>query len=253
MNRKTSMLLVCLSLLVFVACTKEEPASSKTGASKTTPPAQNDQESHGAHGPTIELGTETIGGYTAHASRDQGQITPGNDAAIDVWLTGGTGKVIAVRFWIGTEDAAGSVKVKAEIENRDEPHHWHTHAEIPSSLPANSKLWVELEVEGQPKAAGSFDLKTTEGQEASGDMHGPQAPISAERCAKHNIPASRCAFCDPSLVEKLGFCKEHDIAEAWCTRCSPILIAAFKKEGDWCADHGLPKSQCKICKGEAAP
>lgn len=82
--------------------------------------------------------------------------------------------------------------------------------------------------------------------------HDLAVPVSAANCAKHGIPASRCAFCDPSLVQKLGFCAEHDVAEAWCTRCTPILIAAFKKEGDWCAEHGLPKSQDDICKATDA-
>lgn len=83
------------------------------------------------------------------------------------------------------------------------------------------------------------------------DQHGPHVADSAERCAKHDLPVSKCAFCDPSLVEKLGFCGAHDVAEAWCTRCSPVLIAAFKKEGDWCQEHGLPMSQCKVCEGRS--
>jgi len=32
-----------------------------------------------------------------------------------------------------------------------------------------------------------------------------------------------------------------------CTRCNPSLSAAFKATGDWCPEHGLPESQCRIC------
>jgi hypothetical protein len=64
-----------------------------------------------------------------------------------------------VRFWIGRQDAAGSIKARAEIEDPAEPNHWHTHAEVPDPLPSDSKLWVELEIEGQGKEVGSFDLK----------------------------------------------------------------------------------------------
>jgi hypothetical protein len=66
-------------------------------------------------------------------------------------------------------------------------------------------------------------------------------------CATHNIPELICAFCDSSLIEKYGHCGGHDVAEVLCTRCHPELIAAFKAENDWCAEHGLPESQCAIC------
>ena len=69
-------------------------------------------------------------------------------------------KATAVRFWIGTEDAKGSVKAKADIENPAEPNRWHTHAEIPNPLPAGCKLWVEIETDTGEKVVGSFDLKS---------------------------------------------------------------------------------------------
>jgi hypothetical protein len=83
-------------------------------------------------------------------------------------------------------------------------------------------------------------------------LHGNDQNIAAlPACEKHRIPKTICAFCDPSLVESLGFCHGHDVPEAFCTRCSPVLISAFKIEGDWCAEHGLPESQCAACKGES--
>lgn len=87
------------------------------------------------------------------------------------------------------------------------------------------------------------------------DPHGAEAAAAkgGPMCAKHHIPESIDAFCHPELVEKLGHCSGHDVAEAFCTRCSPTLIAAFKAEGDWCAEHGLPESQCKQCNADAAP
>ena len=30
-------------------------------------------------------------------------------------------------------------------------------------------------------------------------------------------------------------------------RCNKDLIPAFKATGDWCAEHGLPESQCLKC------
>jgi len=113
---------------------------------------------HSGHGgEVIALGTSKLGAFDVRASRDKGEIKPGGDAPIDVWIDGGVGKgVTAVRFWIGTDDAKGSIKAKADIEDGK----WHTHTEVPSPIPAGSKLWVEVEESGGKKTVGSFDLKT---------------------------------------------------------------------------------------------
>ncbi len=112
-------------------------------------------------GEIIELGTTRIGDLTVRASRDQGEIRPRGDAPIDVWVTTADGKpasVKAVRFRIGTEDARGSVKAKAEIEVPAETNHWHTHAEVPNPIPEGAKLWVEIEADDGSKSSGSFEL-----------------------------------------------------------------------------------------------
>lgn len=84
-----------------------------------------------------------------------GPIKPGGEGAFDVAITGSKPKV--VRFWVGTEDAKGSVKAKADEET---PGNWHTHTEVPDPLPLGSKFWVEVEpAAGEPFTA-SFDLRT---------------------------------------------------------------------------------------------
>lgn len=112
-------------------------------------------DTHGAHGPSIELGEATVNGMKVKAARDAGDIKPGGDAAVDVWIDGGLGNAAAVRFWIGTEDAKGSIKAKAEVEEGK----WHTHAEVPNPMPAASKLWVEIEGKDGKKGVASFELK----------------------------------------------------------------------------------------------
>ncbi len=102
------------------------------------------------------LGEQTVDGMTVKASRDDVEFSAGGEAPIDVWVDGGDGKAVgvtAVRFWIGTEDGRGSVKAKAEIEG----DHWHTHAEIPSTLPDGARLWVQIE-RGDESSTTSFDL-----------------------------------------------------------------------------------------------
>lgn len=129
-----------------------EPARPATGTAAV--PGDHTHGNDGGHGATTSLGEQSAGGFTIRASRD-GVIKPGGDAPIDVWVTGGAAKVSAVRFWIGTQDAKGSVKVKAEIE-RD---NWHSHAEVPNPMPAGSKLWVEVEADSGEKSVVGFDLK----------------------------------------------------------------------------------------------
>lgn len=124
-----------------------------------------DHDQAGGTAPSVEvvqLGTTRIGAWTVRATRDQGDLKPGGDAPIDVWITAVAeppAKVAAVRFWIGTENAKGSVKAKADIEDPKEPNRWHTHAEIPNPLPPGCRLWVEIEEVGGPKHVGSYDLK----------------------------------------------------------------------------------------------
>lgn len=135
---------------------KDEPGHEDHGhAAEEKSAAAGGNTGHG--GEVIALGTSKLGAFEVRASRDKGEIKPGGNAPIDVWIDGGVGKgVTAVRFWIGTEDAKGSIKAKADIEDGK----WHTHVEIPSPLPGGCKLWVEVEESGDKKTVGSFDLKT---------------------------------------------------------------------------------------------
>ncbi len=128
--------------------------TSASGKTADSHEGHSHDDGHG-HGETVQLGEQTVDGMSVKASRD-GAITAGKDAAIDVWVTGGTGKVAAVRFWIGTQDAKGSMKAKAELEKDN----WHTHAEVPDPLPAGAKLWVEVELESGTKSVSGFELKS---------------------------------------------------------------------------------------------
>lgn len=169
--RTKTFLIAALTLAPLAA------VSSLTGCEEKKPaaaPAKADDHGHD-HGPggehvdlgaghggaVIALGEQTIGAFTAKATRDEGQIIAGKDAPIDVTITpaaGATTKATAVRFWIGTEDAKGSVKAKADVEDPNDPNRWHVHAEIPNPIPEGSMLWVEIESEDGTTSVGRFDL-----------------------------------------------------------------------------------------------
>jgi hypothetical protein len=170
--RPNLILIAALSLVPLAAvssltgCEEKKPAATPAKADAHghdhAPSGEHATSKAGHGGAVIALGEQTIGSFFAKATRDQGQIVAGKDAPCDVTLTpasGATTKAVAVRFWIGTQDAKGSVKAKAEIENPKEPNRWHVHAEVPNPMPAGSKLWVEIEDDKGGTVAGSYDLK----------------------------------------------------------------------------------------------
>jgi hypothetical protein len=152
--RSIVMRMCAVSVLAWAAgaCGGDTPPPSGGGNAGGGTPAAGSGD-HGA-GVVTALGEQTVAGMTVRASRD-GQGALGKDSPIDVWVNGGLGGLAAVRFWIGTEDAKGSVKAKAEDENGK----WHTHADVPVPLPAGSRLWVELETTAGAKHVAGFDLK----------------------------------------------------------------------------------------------
>lgn len=145
--------------LILAGCDSKPPQSNSVttppagGAAKKDAPAPKPEAGHGGH--VVELGETTVDGMKVRASRDVGEIKAGGDSPVDIWIDGGLGSAASVRFWIGIESAKGSLKAKAEDENG----HWHTHGQIPDPLPADSKLWVEIEHKDGKKSLCSFDLK----------------------------------------------------------------------------------------------
>lgn len=115
--------------------------------------AHDHSEDHG-HGPMTDLGEQPAGGFVIKASRDGG-VKAGGEATFDVGVSGGTARATAVRLWVGTQDAKGSIKARGESEKDG----WHAHVEVPDPLPAGSKLWVEVETDGGEKLVVGFDLK----------------------------------------------------------------------------------------------
>lgn len=153
--------LTASALLILTGCKEQAPqpapgtpAPGAPAPGAVTAPAMPSGDGH-AHGPTVQLGTMTIGAYSVKASFD-GVVKPGSDLPIDVWVTApeGASPVKAVRFWVGSEDAAGSVKARAELEKDN----WHTHADIPAAFSPDAKIWVEIENEAGEKSTGGFSM-----------------------------------------------------------------------------------------------
>jgi hypothetical protein len=109
---------------------------------------------HENHGPVTDLGEQTSGGLVVKASRS-GDVKAGAEATFDVVITGESAKPAAVRVWVGTQDAKGSIKAKAEAEDGG----WHAHAEVPNPMPSDAMFWVEIETDKGERVQVSFALK----------------------------------------------------------------------------------------------
>ncbi|HEB53474.1 MAG TPA: efflux RND transporter periplasmic adaptor subunit [bacterium] len=83
------------------------------------------------------------------------------------------------------------------------------------------------------------------GARAMSGFDAANATTDAASCEPHGL--ENCPFCDPSLLESMGFCQEHGVPEAICSRCRPDLERVFRDRNDWCAGHRVAESQCELC------
>lgn len=86
-----------------------------------------------------------------------------------------------------------------------------------------------------------YTLERAPGPEAKTAISTPPA----DACAEHGI--ADCPFCDPSLIDTMGFCKGHGVPEALCSKCRKDIEPVFRALNDWCNGHDLPESQCEAC------
>jgi hypothetical protein len=168
LNAKLSVgLMVMAGLGMMVGCEEKKPAAPvSTPAAAAAGHDHDHDHDHGhSHGgeKAVVLGTTTIGDFLAIAARGEAKFEAGKEAAVTVSVSAAPGKTAsakAVRFWVGAQDAKGSVKAKGEIADaKKAPNDWHQHADVPKPLPEGAKLWVEIEDEKGAPSTGSFDLK----------------------------------------------------------------------------------------------
>lgn len=152
-TKSLPLMLVVAVAVAGVAVLRPSPAL----AQPATQPGHGHEHKAGEkeedHGPLTDLGTKKVGEFEVQVSL-AGEAKPGEEAVFIV-KPKGTAEPKAVRAWVGAESGQGSIKTKAEEEKEGE---WHAHHKVSKPMPANSKVWVELEtVSGKQRA--SFDMK----------------------------------------------------------------------------------------------
>jgi hypothetical protein len=109
---------------------------------------------HAHEGARQELGTTESAGLKISATQ-VGKLEAGKEGIFEVALPKDTKAPKAVRLWVGGASGEGSTKAKAENDGED----WEAHVEVPATIAADAKLWVEIQPESGARAKASFDIK----------------------------------------------------------------------------------------------
>lgn len=155
--------IMAVGMAIWLAMTLGCEKNAEQAKSESTPAVQKDEHGHEAdcqdghenhEGEKHELGTAKLGEFEVSAVYC-GTITPGQELDVDLALKGERGRVAALRTWIGTEDAKGSMKVKAAPEGEG----YHAEVEVPEPMPAGAALWMEIETSRGETFLGTLVLK----------------------------------------------------------------------------------------------
>lgn len=133
-------------LPVLFACVLPVGSCSKPAAPTTTLPQGGATEpmehSHGAEHP---LGAMTIGAHTFQLVQ-LGDVVAGKEAVFELGFAPDKKMPGTVRGWVGVESGEGSMKARFDKEG---DRGLHAHLQVPPTLPAGSRLWIEIEEHGK--------------------------------------------------------------------------------------------------------
>ena len=144
---------------VTILCTTVAAPASPAGVQNVGPTrlvVADDKHKEGDHhedehkGEKKALGKKKIGDHEVQVTQ-VGDVTPGKEAVFVINVAGKS-KPKAIRGWVDVETGRGAIKSKAEDEGKE----YHLHHEVAKPLPANNKLWIEVET-ATGKKTGSFD------------------------------------------------------------------------------------------------
>lgn len=148
---------LCLALIVLAAlggCGKPKPDAQPTESAVESPVAEpaaaTESEGQFAEGgDQTKLAPIALDPFTVDALHI-GEVAKGH---FNLYIKGGEPAI--VRAWIGDEAATNAFIAKAEFE----VDHHCAHIEVPTPLPADAKLWVEIETAEGTSLKGSTEVQ----------------------------------------------------------------------------------------------
>jgi hypothetical protein len=144
---KTQPMFLFAALLPLVAC-GEAPAPA---AAPATPAAAAAAPMDHDHGDEKPIGPMAIGAWQFTVVQ-LGDVKPGAEAVFELEFAKDAKVPPLARAWVGAADGKGSMKVRFGKEG---DHGLHAHVQVPSPLPADAKLWIEIEADGKTEAAST--------------------------------------------------------------------------------------------------
>lgn len=138
--RTTAIWLTVASAVLF-GCSGESPSVTDEPTSPATHPAEHEEE-------VTELPPLQLGDYAVSAQYEG----PLADGHFNFHVTGP--EFAAIRQWVGPEDAVGVVVNRAEVLS----DHIHAGVEMPDPIPADARLWIEIETPAGERLKGSVPL-----------------------------------------------------------------------------------------------
>lgn len=143
-----STIALCLAACTLLSSCGKDPAAGPAPTEKGAVQTSSAGHEH-VHTDRQDLGELTLGTYKVRVFQ-VAPVTAGQEGDIDLDFEAGKALPSAVRGWIGTEDGAGSRKVRFAKETEIR---MHGHPEAPSPLAADAKVWIEIEGAGKGSLA----------------------------------------------------------------------------------------------------
>jgi hypothetical protein len=136
-----------LSIVLLAALAAVAPAADGHG---------HDHGHDHDHGSAVAAGSMSLAGATV-AVGVAGAVKPGAEVHVELAFTPAQPAPKAVRIWIGSESGRGSARARAGALKRT-PGAYAAHVEVPSPLPADSRIWINVEPASGEAVKGSVAL-----------------------------------------------------------------------------------------------
>jgi hypothetical protein len=154
MRTITTLSLTLIVMAAFSGCGQAKPDAQPTESSVTPPAPQPElapevKEQFSENGDQTQLAPIAMDPFTVDALHI-GEVAKGH---FNLYVKGGEPAI--VRAWIGDEAATDVFIARAEFE----VDHHCAHIEVPDPIPADAKLWVEIETEDGTSLKGSTEIQ----------------------------------------------------------------------------------------------